>query len=77
MIGDGFCGYYAIISQGNSKEYGGDTLGPFNKNQEVKNDGREITNEFKEKVVIPYLRNFQIYWREEDGGESFKKFMNE
>jgi hypothetical protein len=32
MLGDGFCGYYAIISQGKSNEFGGDTLAPDSKN---------------------------------------------
>jgi hypothetical protein len=45
MLGDSFCGYYAIISQGNSKDYGGDTLAPDSKNQEAKNDALKIANE--------------------------------
>jgi hypothetical protein len=37
MLGDGSCGYYAILSQYFPKLYGGDTLGPFNYNE--KNNG--------------------------------------
>jgi hypothetical protein len=34
MLGDGLCGYYAILSQ-LYEVYSGDTLGPFNNNEEI------------------------------------------
>jgi isocitrate dehydrogenase len=36
----------------------------------------KVVIDLKHNVVIPYLKEFQIYWRKEDGGESFKKFIN-
>jgi hypothetical protein len=76
MLRDSFCGYYAVISQGNSNEFGGDTLAPDSKNQEAKNDALKIVNDLKGNVVIPYLKNFKIYWTEKNGTESFKKILN-
>jgi hypothetical protein len=38
MLEEGFCGYYAIISQTDSDDYGGDTLAPDGKNQKAKNN---------------------------------------
>jgi hypothetical protein len=60
MLGDGFCGYYAIISQRDSDDYGGDTLAPNSKNQEAKNNALKV-NDLKQNVVTPYLKDFKVY----------------
>jgi hypothetical protein len=74
MLRYGFCGYYAIISQGNSITYSGDTLGVYRKNQEKKNDELEIANDLKERIVIPYLQSLNINWMQ-NCGESFQHFL--
>jgi hypothetical protein len=40
MLGDGLCGYYAILSQFFPDKYGGDILGPYNNNVEIRIAGK-------------------------------------
>jgi hypothetical protein len=36
----------------------------------------DVVNSYKENVVMLYLKNFKIYWREEDGCKMFNDYMN-
>jgi hypothetical protein len=59
MLGDGLCGYYAILSQ-LYDVYSGDTLGPFNNDEEIKFKTKNDALSIKENVVKPYLQNLSI-----------------
>jgi hypothetical protein len=53
MFGDGFCGYYTIISQYFSDRHGGDTLEPGINNAQVMQNAKNDVLHLKEIVVKP------------------------
>jgi hypothetical protein len=75
ITGDSLCGYYPILSQ-LYVVYSGDTLGPFNNNEEIKFKARNNALSIKENVVKPYLQNLSINWNASNNRETWNNYMN-
>jgi hypothetical protein len=72
---DGLCGYYVILSQ-LYDQYGGDTLGALNNDEDIMIKAKNDVYFLKEKYVKPYLQNLNINWEQSYYGETWDNYLN-